>query len=359
MKLALCIPTYKRAHLLSALLDDVALQTVEPDTIIVVDGDAASEAVRIVLASRASRSDIVLVPSNHANLAYQRYLGARVATGHEILVYLDDDLRIEQPNAIEALIAPLRQTSASYVAGTAVIQFPSPFEVDDSGAVANRIRDSRNGPGSIAKFFGAARHAKPGGITPLGHRIPPSSAADYANVEWLRGGVMAFRTCILTDSFFSADLFALTHVNCGLGEDTYLGRRALMHGKLYMANNAVFLHPNADAPKAYPVDAYRMGFASAYSRRFVNDTFRGTLPPTLSDRAALLKGLLGAGVITVVRALVFRNRVRFAYSAGFLAGAGKALLRSPRADMLAPGISWWRDAAAACGSQELIVRRGS
>jgi glycosyltransferase involved in cell wall biosynthesis len=355
MKLAICIPTYKRAALLAALLDDIAMQSLQPDTIVVVDGDPSSGAVRSHLRQRTRISDFLFVPSNHANLAYQRFLGAKVASGHDLLVYLDDDLRISQPDAIEKLIAPLKKENALYAAGTAVIQFPAVQRADDADAVANRIMDSLTGPGLLTRLLGAARHAEPGGITPLGHRIPPRSCEPYVEVQWLRGGVMAFRTEILTDDFFSTDLFALTHVKCGLGEDTYLGRRALVHGKLYMANNAVFHHPNADPPKAYPIDAFRMGFASAYSRRFVNDTFRGISPPTIADRAALLKGLVGAGAVSVWKAMSTRSKTRFAYSAGFLTGSAKALLRAPKAHMLTPNISWWKDATAACESTELIA----
>ena len=102
--LALCIPTYKRAKLLVELLSDLGRQSMRPAFVTVVVGDPKSgEVLRAFQGYRTGFGfPIRYVPSNHGNLAYQRYLGWRVAAdkGCQILVYLDDDLRIYDPHSL-------------------------------------------------------------------------------------------------------------------------------------------------------------------------------------------------------------------------------------------------------------------
>jgi glycosyltransferase involved in cell wall biosynthesis len=355
MKLALCIPTFKRAYLLRLLLDDVAAQTVRPDKLVVVDGDPASGEVRDVLAQHLPHApwSVVYLPSNHANLAYQRYLGFLATGDHELLLYLDDDLRISDAAALEQLVVPLLQPNSTYVAGTARIRYPAELGQAE-GAVRDRIEDSRRGPGLLTRWLGASHSTHPGGLTAVGNRIAPNASSRYADVEWLRGGVMVFRTEILSDEFFSDDLFALTHAGCGLGEDTFLGRRALSRGKVFMANEVVVDHPNADAPKAYPIDACRMGYATAYSRRFINDTYRGFGAPSIQDRWSLVRGLAGGSLLSIMRAVRSANRRRAAYAAGYLFGAVNAFARPPRAARLTPHIRWRSDALSALKEMERL-----
>ena len=356
MNFALSIPTYKRPSLLRLLIQDVAMQSCRPSSIIIVDGDPLSNDVRDMLMELKGLGEweIRYVPSNHPNLSYQRYLGYLAAKDHELLVYLDDDLRIADAQALSILLSPLTDSISGFVAGTAVIRFPQDIGSID-GAVRDRIHDSRLTPSAMVRWFGASASTAPGGMTPLGNRVPPIlNGSAYSEVEWLRGGVMAFRVKVLSEKFFSDDLFALTHVRCGLGEDTFLGRRVLSYGKLFVANECVIDHPNADAPKAYPTQAFRMGLATAYSRRFINDTYRGFNPPTFSDRTALAKGLLGGAVLGLLRALRSPSRHRFAYAIGYVSGVLRAFLLPPTARRLTPNIDWRGDARSAIGKIEII-----
>ena len=47
---------------------------------------------------------------------------------------------------------------------------------------------------------------------------------EYEPVEWLHGGVMAYRKNVLSKDCFSGDLFALDEIRCGKGEKTILSR---------------------------------------------------------------------------------------------------------------------------------------
>src|SRR5690606_30859384 len=106
--ISICIPTYKRTHLLKLLIQDLFQQNTQPDHIIVVDGDPNSGSVMEMLNTLDSSIRITYVPSNHGNLAYQRYLGWKAVDmlNVEILIYLDDDERLLQEQVIEYLINP-------------------------------------------------------------------------------------------------------------------------------------------------------------------------------------------------------------------------------------------------------------
>lgn len=342
MRVAICIPTFRRPHLLEKLLDDLSGQIWLPETVIVVDGDPGSGEVLRKLQGAPSfeKWRLMYVVSNHANLPYQRYLGYRAAEGHDLILYLDDDLRVDQKDAVEKVIAPLLDSSTQYVAGTSTIRFPAP-------TMGSNARGSRKRTSALAHLFGSARHIAPGGLTPAGHRVLPREDGDYVRVEWLRGGVMAFRMSAMSDEVFSDDLFALAEVGCGMGEDTYLGLQLRCKGPLYFAHCAVFEHPNADTPKAYPTQRFRKGLADSYSRRFLNDHYRCIASPSGADRWALLKSWFGAALLSWWRGLRGANRGQLAYAAGYTAGFVRGLTVPPRARRLTPGISWRRDAETA------------
>jgi len=166
---------------------------------------------------------------------------------------------------------------------------------------------------------------------------------------------MAYRMSALRQDCFSEDLFALYHIRCGKGEDTFLSRQVLKYGKLVYVKNASFEHPNADTPKTYPVTAFRLGFSSAYSRRFLNDHYRITELPRFLDRMALIKSYLGNNLINFVRAMTHPRRHRWAYAWGYLRGSLRGLLQKPTAHNLTPQINWWQDAEEALQGEVILT----
>lgn len=356
LRLNVCIPTYKRVPLLQRLLEDISSQTIQPQAVIIVDGDPASSEVMQMLTNvalpRAWR--IVYLPSNHANLAYQRYLSWRVAReiSCEVLLYFDDDLRLLQPDTIEKVIAPF--ASDSSVVGVTTPSVTGSLErFEDTEA----LRDSMN-PLLLflARRFGSYRKTPPGGLTPVGHRRSPFRDNDdvYSQVEWLQGRVMAYQMSAMEQECFSADLFAIYRTRLGKGEDTFLSRQVGSKGRLLMAFNTQVGHPNDDMPKAYPYRARRLAYATAYSRRFLNDHYRSPAPPTLSDRLALLKNYVGVTAVAWLRALTSFRAYRFAYAWGYTQGAIRGLIQKPTAKNLTPQIDWWADAEEALQNQRAI-----
>lgn len=357
---ALCIPTYKRPQLLARLLNDVFRQTVTPDLLVVVDGDPSSREVLTALRARAwpDRCKVVYLPANHANLAYQRYLGWRIARGAELpaLLYLDDDLRIEQPDAVENVLAPLFWPGNQAVGVTSEILVGG----NNSGRpkhpiLAERSAEAAGVAPAFVRLLGSSRSVPPGGLSLSGHRrLPERGDSDYQKVEWLRGGVMAYRMDALTEESFSDDLFALTRVQSGLGEDTFLSRRVGAKGPLLFAFCAQFIHPGDDPPKAYPIQAFRFGYAVSYSRRLLNDNYRWPEKPRLSDRVALAKSLVGSTLLLWWRALTSLRPHLFAQALGYTCGSVAAFARPPRARRLTPHINWRVDADQALAKAEII-----
>jgi len=341
-RLAVCIPTYRRSRLLCRLLGDLAGQTLQPQTVIVVDGEPRSGEVLRALRDAALPASwrLVYVPSNHANLAYQRYLGWRAAAGADWLLYLDDDLMLRNPAALAKVLAPLVRGEREVVAVTAAITI--------SGSNGERSLRPSGPAARLVELFGSGRGVRPGDLTPSGHRqVPVFRGREYEEVAWLRGGVMAIRMDALGPECFSDALFALTEVGCGLGEDTFLGRRLSAKGRILLAFETGIEHPNSDTPKAYPSDPYGFGRALAYSRRLLNDYYRGFDPPRLSDRVALVKSYAGNLALAWLRAVTSLRRDHCRYALGYTAGVALGLLRKPTARNLAPHIDWWGDAERA------------
>jgi glycosyltransferase involved in cell wall biosynthesis len=359
---ALCICTYKRPHLLQELIQDVAGQSQWPRAVIIVDGDPASREVAAMLASlnfpEACR--FLYLPSNHANLSYQRYLGYKVAKilNTQILLYLDDDLRIFQADALEKVIAPLTWEENKIVGVTANFQMGGYSQQPGAATLWDRQHHNNGRVPILVKLFGTAQKIPPGGLSPAGQRrIPFDQGQDYAKVDWLRGGVMAYSMQALSEECFSEDLFAMYQLRYGKGEDTFLSRKVRSTGQLYLAFCAHFEHPDNDLPSAYPHQAYKFGYASAYSRRLLNDHYRGFDPPLLSDRFALVKSYLGTACLNWWRAVSQPKRHRLAYAWGYSRGALRGLLQKPTARNLTPQINWHQDAEAALKNL-LVINHG-
>jgi len=358
--LSLCICTYQRVHLLERLLLDVFKQTLQPKTIIIIDGDPQSGHVFEMLKTLNAPENIQIyfIASNRANLAYQRYLGWRVAQDFEPLyfVYFDDDLHLAKPDALEKLVSPLAWDGKNIVGVTAETSTGDLSKFEESAALlAARRRTGERDP-FLVRLFGAASQVEPGGLSPSGHRKAPiRNNIGWATVKWLQGRVMAYAFTAIQRECFSDDFFALTKIRCGLGEDTFLSMRIGAAGSMIYLFDAGFDHPDDALPNAYPIKAYHLGYATAYSRRLLNDNYRPFQSPTFSQRFALWKSYLGTSLLNWWNVLRYRQSYRLAYAWGYTLGALRGLLQKPTAQNLTPDINWWADAEEAL-SRKVIVR---
>lgn len=358
-KLAVCICTYKRVPYLQKLLGDLCRQSCQPDHLIIVDGAPETPAVPEMLREFPFPSgwQVSYVPTNHSCLSYHRYLNWLAASrlGCDILLYLDDDLRIKRDDAVAKTLAPFSWENRKVVGVTGNTTFGDASKFAGAGALADRVEWSQQKIPLLVRWLGAARRLPVGGLSPSGHRrTPEDQGRDYEEVAWLSGRVMAYRMDALTRECFAPDMFALDITIGGLGEDTFLSRRVGTRGQLLLAFCAHFEHPDDDLPKAYSTKALEFGFATAYSRRFLNDNFRGFNPPRLSDRLALLKSYLGTCLLNWLRAVTHPRPHRFAYARGYTQGAWQGLVHKPTAGNLTPGIDWWGDAERAVSDLTVI-----
>lgn len=350
LKIAIVIPTFRREHLLEMLIHDIETQVLYPNHLIIVDGDPATGKVRERLSALRPSFPITYVPSNHGNLSYQRYLGWCVAArlDMDILIYFDDDLRLTTSNILSYLVFPFSDDSVSGV-GCSIR-----FARTNDGSDAARVRSEAT-KNPLVRILGSSRNVKPGGLTPTGHRILPiDDGREYAEVEWLHGGVMAYRMRSIDRETFSEDLFALDHVRCGIGEDTFLSRRVGAKGKLLYTYRISVDHPNADTPKSYPHDAYNYAFAVSYSRRFLNDHYRTYAYPDVRDRCALVKSYAGTTLLAWMRTLRQPSKINFSLAYGKTRGAIRGLTCRPTATTLTPHIDWWSDARSALIDVDIV-----
>jgi glycosyltransferase involved in cell wall biosynthesis len=113
-KISVCIATHRRTDRLALLLDDLALQTLLPDEVVVVDNDAGGSARVVVEAHRARapyalRYDI----QPERNIAQTRNLTVALASG-AWLAFIDDDERA-RPEWLERLMKAAREFKADGV----------------------------------------------------------------------------------------------------------------------------------------------------------------------------------------------------------------------------------------------------
>lgn len=347
-----CICTYKRPHLLTLLLEDLGSQSVHSERVVIVDGDPSSGEVKQVISS-VKNFHYIYLPSNHANISYQRYLGWRVAKDFyaDVLLYLDDDMRIYQEDAVENLLYPFNEENETLVGTTSSIVYPNDSDLHKQ----NSDRSFRRSLHKIINSLSWKDSIVPGSINSTGVRILPNEFTEegHGRVKWAYGGVMAYKMRMLGQDSFLADSFALHHIGCGLGEDTLISHIASFKGEILLIKGAQFVHPNADDTKAYPKKAFRFGYATAYSRRLINDHFHENAHK--KDRKYLVRSYLSNNIINSINFSLSRNSYTFMYALGYKIGSLRGLIQQPSAKNLTPGINWWKDANDALSRVEVIL----
>ena len=337
-RLTVAIPTYRRPHLLARLLADLARQSRLPDRLIGVDGEGDSPEVKAAIEASPWRSlaRTSIIHSTRANLPFQRVAASAAAGSEGVILYVDDDLRIPCSDSVQQVVSTLEDSATDVVAATAEIQGLTP-SADPSAAL---------------RRWGAARGSLPGELTPSGVRLPPLGGTT-PTVRWLRGGVMAIRADILSRLRVPHALLALAQRGWGLGEDLILARMLCRHGQIVLARRARFEHSREAHSVAYRRDDLGFGFGSAYSRRLVNDYYRGGAPPRLPDRIALLRTYAGASVWHGWQAALRRTSSRFAI--GYAAGALAGVLHPPSVRRLTPDIDWSEELRLSAAQEQWLA----
>ena len=93
VRFSIIIPTLNEEHYVPKLLDDLANQEFRDFEVIIVDGRSKDKTVQKTLEFEYKIPNLKILESNKRNVAYQRNLGAKNATGKYIL-FFDADTRL-------------------------------------------------------------------------------------------------------------------------------------------------------------------------------------------------------------------------------------------------------------------------
>jgi hypothetical protein len=338
-RLTVAIPTFRRAGLLGRVLGELERQTRRPDRLIVVDGEGGALSVRQTLERSGwpELAETLLVPSARANLPFQRWLARRLAADSDALVFFDDDLLLPQACTVAKLAAALDGASAA----TCAIRMPRGCE---------RFRLPLN-------RLAWLRRRRAGTLSAGGARYPPADdGREFAPVEWLRGGAMAFRCEALPPEAFPTALFALAEVGAGMGEELALAR--CVRGPIVLVRGLEVEHPSKEPSRVAPAHAAGQGFATAYSRRLLNDLCRGG-SPGCSDRAALALSWAGGLAAASLDYATRGDADRGAFARGYLRGVLEGVFHPPSHGGLTPGIDWEAEAQMSLAAVVDIAKEAS
>lgn len=254
-KFDVIITTYNRENSLKILVGNILKQTVLPENIIIVDSSPI-ENIEIECVEK-----VLYIKSSHGNQPYQRYLGLR-ASQEEILIFMDDDMRILDKDAFKIIISKYSEN----IIGV------QPNFTNANEFLQESVPKSKINIGSerLFKFI----------KTCTGYYTPPAGKLSYcgirgkkpkdsAYVEYFNGGIFSIKKEFIFTEKFNFYLFTMFENKLGMGEDTILGFEASRYGKIMYIDNSMFLHDD-QKDSTYSVDISSYGKRVAYSRLYLS-----------------------------------------------------------------------------------------
>jgi GT2 family glycosyltransferase len=235
-----------RAGALRKLLNSVALQTVYPNEIIIVDASTNVETKKLLSANQHKNVHYFLVDEATRGLTKQRNFGiSKVAENSEIVSFLDDDIVLENDYFENVLKTYIEFPEALGVGGIITSEIHWDFVGDNYKAKrCDFFYDGwkRKDPFrfEMRKLVGLDTNAPPGYMPTFSNGrslsfLPPSGKV-YP-VEQLMGGVASFRKNV-----FDKNKFSTYFEGYGLYEDADFSLRISKIGKLYCNTNAKLSH---------------------------------------------------------------------------------------------------------------------
>ncbi|RZJ27592.1 MAG: glycosyltransferase [Flavobacterium sp.] len=260
MKFSLIICTYMRAEALLDLLKSVALQTLYPSEILIIDGSTNDETGQMLQSNAFENLKYFLASSEHRGLTRQRNFGIAQTSGDiEIICFLDDDTVLET-DYFEKLIGTYQNFPNALGVGGYITNEVSWQKVDGNYQPSKNefVYDGwkRTEPQRfrIRNKFGLNPNVPPGFSPDFSHGrslsfLPPSGKT-YP-VEQLMGGVSSFRKPIFKQ-------FSFSHYfeGYGLYEDADFTLRVSKTGPLYCNTSARLGHYHHESGRP---NQYRYG----------------------------------------------------------------------------------------------------
>jgi len=224
-ELTIVIPTCDRQESVCRLVRE--LKTCRPAATAIIVIDSSREPNDCL----AEDDDVRYVRSSHSNQPYQRYVGA-LAAGTPLIVYLDDDLFVED---LAFLGYVERAFLERNVPGVGV-------GIDYIGAIDPVVGRPRGGfAASLVAWWAESRgQQKPGRINVVGNS--GGKPEEDGPVQHLWGPMMAFRREVVLRAF-DEGLLALYEVQLGKGEDKIISMRVWGAGGLWWVARCCLRHP--------------------------------------------------------------------------------------------------------------------
>lgn len=235
-----------RAKPLLNLLNSVAIQTVYPNEILIIDGSTNNETQEILEENQFKNLNYYKVDASNRGLTKQRNFGIdKVTSEIDIVCFLDDDIVLES-NYFENLLSTYTLFPDALGVGGTIIN-ESTWEFVGENYIPRITEFYFDGwkkkDGSrfvIRKKFGLDSDRLPGFMPNFSHGrslgfIPPTDK--IYKVEQLMGGVSSFKKGV-----FSTFKFSTYFEGYGLYEDADFTLRVSKTGALYLNTKAKLSH---------------------------------------------------------------------------------------------------------------------
>lgn len=259
-KFDVIITTYNREESLKILVENILEQILLPENIIIVDSSPKEN-------SNIQKLDRVkYIRSSHGNQPYQRYLGTKISKS-EILIFMDDDMRILENTAFEKIINRYKDKKIIGVQPN----FTNANEFLQEKLPKSKIKIKSKYIFSLIKTFTGWYIPEDGKLSYCG--IRGKKPNNSASVEYFNGGIFSvYKNKIFTKKF-NHYLFTMFEEKIGMGEDTILGYESSKSGKISYLKKSMFLHDD-QKDSTYSLDMYSYGKRVAYSRLYLSNEYR-------------------------------------------------------------------------------------
>jgi glycosyltransferase involved in cell wall biosynthesis len=263
VRISVIIATKERPLPLTAALESSARALPSGGELIVVDGDPARSALRVVEEAQSRNPDLDLrYVSSDPGAALQRNVGIDVATG-DVVVFVDDDCTFE-PGLFESLSRPYLDPGVVGVTGH--VEEPP------------RARLGKNAHSRLRWLLvGGGRQ---GTMSSFGFRRPIVDVQRASDVEWMPGTLASARRQVAAEVRFDERL-----TNYSLGEDDDFSYRVSRRGRIRYEPSCVVYH---DVLGWSQMDQRRMDRLQVVNRTYL---FHKNFPQTFRARAGFA-GLL-------------------------------------------------------------------
>lgn len=244
LSFSLVICTYMRPKAILTLLESVALQTLYPDEILIIDGSTNNDTEETLNKNTFKHLNYFKVDQSNRGLTKQRNFGIeKVNNNIEIICFLDDDVVLEA-DYFKNLIGTYK-TYPNALAVGGFITNEVKWETSDNEHNSSKFYFDgwmRNEPSRfrVRCKFGLQPDTNPGFLPTFAHGrsvsfLPPSGKT--YKVEQIMGGVSSYRKDIFKQLSFSTYFEGY-----GLYEDADFSLRLAKIGQLFVNTNARLAH---------------------------------------------------------------------------------------------------------------------